>query len=69
MVVPKTSKSAVVPPKRLAYRVKELCAAIGICPSTFFKLAAAGKVKTIKIGGRTLVTVEEKDRILREGVR
>ena len=53
---------------RLAWRVDELCESLGICASTFWKLVAAGKINTIKIGGRTLVTAVEVERLLAGGV-
>ena len=55
------------PAKRLAWRVDELCESLGICASTFWKLVAAGRINTIKIGGRTLVTVAEVERLLAGG--
>jgi excisionase family DNA binding protein len=53
----------------LALRVKDFCQRIGIAQSTFFALTKAGKIRTIRIGGRTLVPFAEVERILVEGVR
>ena len=55
--------------ERTAFRVRELCEALGISNSTFWKFAALGKIKTIKIGGRVLIPAVEAQRILTEGVR
>jgi excisionase family DNA binding protein len=56
------------PLKPLAYRVSDFCEQIGVCKSTFWKLRAAGKIRTIKIGSRVLVPADEVERILKEGV-
>lgn len=53
----------------LAFRVPNFCERIGISPSTFWKYAASGQIRTIRIGGRTLVPADEAARILREGVQ
>jgi excisionase family DNA binding protein len=52
----------------LAYRVPEFCRRIGVSPSTFWKHHAQGKIRTIRIGRRSLVPADEVARILREGV-
>ena len=49
----------------LAYRVKEFCRRVGISPATFYKYVSLGKIRVIKIGGRTLVPAAEVERILR----
>jgi len=49
----------------LAYRVREFCDRIRISPSTFWKYVRAGKIRVIRIGGRTLVPANEVQRILR----
>ncbi|WP_363351393.1 helix-turn-helix domain-containing protein [Methylocystis echinoides] len=48
----------------LAYRVKDFCTRVGICPATFYKLVKLGKIRVVKIGGRTLVPAAEADRLL-----
>jgi excisionase family DNA binding protein len=50
-----------------AHRVKEFCAAVGISASTFWKYVKAGKIRVIRIGGRTLVAHSEAVRLLSEG--
>jgi excisionase family DNA binding protein len=50
-------------------RVKDFCKRIGISPSTFWKHVAAGKLKVVRFGGRTLVPYTEVERFLREGVQ
>jgi excisionase family DNA binding protein len=46
-----------------ARRVKDACSTLGISRSTIYKLASAGKLRLIKIGGRTLVSESEIDRL------
>jgi excisionase family DNA binding protein len=53
----------------LAYRVKPFCAKIGISVSSLYKYIEQGKIRVIRIGGRTLIPAEEAQRILREGVK
>jgi excisionase family DNA binding protein len=50
-----------------ARRIKDACAALGIGPSTLYKLARQGKVKLVRIAGRTVVPESEIDRIASEG--
>jgi len=52
---------------RRAYRVDEFCEAHGICRSTLYTLVRDGRLKLIKIGGRSLIPVEESDRLLKGG--
>lgn len=56
-------------PLKLADTVTDFCKSLGISRAHFYDLVNAGKIKTIKIGAKTLVSREERDRILREGVR
>ena len=53
----------------LAWRVPQFCKAVGICKSTFWKLRGEGKIKTVAIGGRTLVPHDEVSRLLSEGTK
>lgn len=55
-------------PERAAWRVREFCEAHRISHATFYKFRAAGKIHTIKIGGRTLVPAAEAHRIAAEGL-
>jgi excisionase family DNA binding protein len=50
-----------------ARRVNDACQALGISRSTLYKLAAQGKIRVIKIGGRTLVPESEINRLATEG--
>ena len=53
----------------LAHRIGPFCKRAGICRATFYKFVGLGKIRVIKIGGRTLISAAEADRILAEGVR
>ena len=55
----KASNAAVETP--LAYHVKPFCRSVGISPATFYKYVGLGKIRVIKIGGRTLVPAAEVD--------
>lgn len=41
--------------ERLAFRVKDACTAAGIGRTTLYKLAKEGRLRLIKVGGRTLI--------------
>ena len=56
------------PEAPLAFQVKAFCKRIGISPSTFWKYVKAGKIRVIRIGGRTLVPGPEAMRISSEGL-
>lgn len=56
-------------PERAAWRVREFCQAHRISPSTFWKYAALGKIRTIRIGGRVLIAAAEAARIGEEGLQ
>lgn len=45
-------------PEPLAYRVNDAARLIGVGVTSLYKLASEGKIKLIKIAGRTLVTAE-----------
>jgi excisionase family DNA binding protein len=47
-----------------ALRLKEFCTAYGLSRSTAYKLMAAGKLKTVLVGGRRLVPVEAAEALL-----
>lgn len=42
----------------LAYRVPDACAVLGIGRTSLYELMAAGKLRAIRIAGRTLVDAE-----------
>jgi len=50
-----------------AYRINDACHVLSISRSNLYVLAAAGKIKLIKIGGRTLVPEAEIARLAQEG--
>jgi hypothetical protein len=50
-----------------ARRVADACSALGISRATLYKLSLQGKVKLVKIAGRTVVPEAEIDRLASEG--
>jgi hypothetical protein len=52
----------------LAFQIKPFCKNIGIGTTKFYELLRAGKIRTICIGKRRLIPVEETQRIMREGI-
>jgi Helix-turn-helix domain len=50
-----------------ARRVADACLALGISRATLYKLSLQGKVKLVKIAGRTVVPETEIDRLASEG--
>lgn len=50
--------------KPFAYRVKTFCRRFEISASTFWLLVQKGEIKTIKLGGSTLIPSSEVDRLL-----
>jgi excisionase family DNA binding protein len=53
------------PLRRKAWQINALAEAIGVSRSGLYKMVKAGELRTIKLGGRTLVLDEEADRLLR----
>ncbi|MEC7797836.1 MAG: helix-turn-helix domain-containing protein [Pseudomonadota bacterium] len=51
---------------KLAYGIEEAAQAIGVGKSTIWRWVHDGRVKTIKLGGRTLIRREELMRLLDE---
>lgn len=51
--------SAAVDDGRAAYRVKEVCQMFGISPAHFYSLRKSGRIRTFKLGGRTLVAKQD----------
>lgn len=45
-----------------AYSVRAFCKAFDIGRSTFYSMVKAGELKPSKIGGKTIVTEEERQR-------
>jgi len=54
---------------RRAYRVQDACRALGVGRSTLYKLAGNGKLRLVRIGGRTVVPGDEVNRLATEGTR
>jgi excisionase family DNA binding protein len=50
----------------LAYQVDPFCRSMGISRATFYKLVNEGKLRAVRIGGRTLVPATEGERLLSE---
>lgn len=46
-----------------ARRIPEACRALGIGKSTLYKLSSEGKIKLVRIAGRTVVPESEIDRL------
>jgi predicted site-specific integrase-resolvase len=62
------SKIAIPEPEApFAFRVKPFCQRVGISPASFYKYVGLGKIRVVKIGGRTLVPAEEVARLLSGG--
>ena len=56
------------PSERRAYRLNEAVAAYRLSRSTLYKLIAAGKLRTAKVGGRRLIPRDALEALLAEGV-
>jgi excisionase family DNA binding protein len=54
------------PVKRIGYRINEFCVVIGIGRSKFYELRRAGKIRTVRVGGREIVPASEGDRVIAE---
>jgi len=54
---------------RLAFSVHEAAAALGLSAASIWKWISLGKLRAIKIGGRTLISAEELDRVLTNGIQ
>ncbi|MXP27909.1 helix-turn-helix domain-containing protein [Porphyrobacter algicida] len=48
-----------MPSEKLAYRIDEACRAIGIGRSKLYELNREGKIKIVRLGGRSVVPVTE----------
>ena len=53
--------------RRRAYRVNDAARLLSISRSTVYKMASLGTLKLISIGGRTLVSHDEIERLLSAG--
>lgn len=52
----------------LAFSVRDACSLLSISRSSLYVLAARGKVRLTKLGGKTLVSRVEIDRLLGKAV-
>jgi excisionase family DNA binding protein len=52
----------------LAYRIDEAAEALRVTPATVYKWIAAGKLKSVKIGGRRLVSARALHALIEKGV-
>mgnify|MGYP001765149278 CR=1 FL=1 len=50
--------------ERNAYSVDEFCHRVSISRASFYRLAKAGKIRLVRIGGRTVVPAAEIARLL-----
>jgi excisionase family DNA binding protein len=62
-----TSQKAFAADAPKARRVPEACKALGISPALLYRLASEGKIRLVRIAGRTLVPESEIDRLVAEG--
>ena len=70
---PKSAKRAVLPPIRgppiapMAYSIRQFCEAHNISVDTYFRMARVGNgPQTMRVGGRTLISVEAAEAWRRE---
>jgi excisionase family DNA binding protein len=55
--------------RRLALSIDEAAAALGLSASSIWKWISVGELRAVKLGGRTLITAEELDRVLTDGIK
>jgi excisionase family DNA binding protein len=63
----KTQKETVCALPPLAHSVKQACHLLGISRSTLYLEAARGKLRLVKVAGRTLVPASEIARLIGGG--
>jgi excisionase family DNA binding protein len=61
------SKTQKIVAERRAFRVDEAASLLGVSRATLYKLAADGRIRLVKIGGRTLVPASEIERVAEAG--
>ena len=54
--------------QRLAYRPAEAAEKVGVTTVTLYRWMAAGKLKTVKIGGCRLISAKALDALIEKGV-
>ena len=52
--------------EKRAYHIPEFCWRYGVSRSTAYKLAKLGRLRMVKVGGRTLVLHEDAEQLLTE---
>lgn len=57
-----------VAPSNQLLTIPEALKALRIGKSSFYKLTAKGRIRTLRLGGRTLVPEREIDRLIREAL-
>jgi len=55
-------------PRRRLHSIKNICEETGISPATAWRLIGRDILKTVKIGRRTFVTDDSRERLVTEGV-
>ena len=65
--VPPEQASGYVHVRPLAYRMRDAERVSGVSKSKLYQLAADGKLKLTRVGGRTLVPDAELQRLITEG--
>jgi excisionase family DNA binding protein len=53
--------------ERRAYTISDVCEAVRVSRSTVYKLISSGRLRTVKVAGRRLITCEALEALLREG--
>ena len=56
-------------PFKLAYRIPEACAAVGLGRSKLYELINDGTIRTSLVGGRRVVPVQELERLIERGMQ
>ena len=56
-------------PNRLGYSVTEAASVLGMAPSGLWKWIALGKIRSVKIGSRRIISAFELQRLLSEGLQ
>jgi excisionase family DNA binding protein len=59
---------AMLPEGRRALRINEFCKAYGVSRSTVYKLVSNNKLRLSKIGGRSLIRIEDAEALLNGAV-
>lgn len=53
---------------KLAYSIKEACSASSLGRTTLYAHIKSGRLKTVKVGGRTLIPVASLESLLFDGM-